>query len=101
MGPPLWDHETRLILFRSHSHSELTLPLLCGPPSYPNKVEGKKEAMKLPGIGKSIGEKIEEYVKTGKIQFAEELLGLSSETKEQAAKEAKEKEQGMAFAFMD
>ena len=69
--------------------------------SCPNKVETKKEAMKLPGIGKSIGEKVEEFVKTGKIKFAEELLGLSTETKEQAEKEAKEKEQGMAFAFMD
>lgn len=68
---------------------------------YDKKVEGKKEAMKLRGIGKSIGEKVEEYCTTGKIKLMEELFGTVEATKEKAKKEAEEKEQGMAFAFMD
>ena len=36
--------------------------------------EGGREALeKIPGVGKSIAEKIEEYVKTGKIKYYEEL----------------------------
>jgi len=34
---------------------------------------GKKEIENLPGVGKSIAEKIEEYIKTGKIAYFEEL----------------------------
>ncbi|QDZ23293.1 bifunctional polynucleotide phosphatase/kinase [Chloropicon primus] len=68
---------------------------------YGKQVEGKKEAMKLPGIGKSIGEKVEEYCTTGKIALMEELFGDVEATKEKAKKEAEDKEQGMAFAFMD
>jgi len=34
---------------------------------------GKKEIENLPGVGKSIAEKIEEYIKTGRIAYFEEL----------------------------
>ncbi|MEM4648277.1 MAG: DNA polymerase/3'-5' exonuclease PolX [Candidatus Pacearchaeota archaeon] len=34
---------------------------------------GKKALMEIPGIGESIAEKIEEYLKTGKIKYYEEL----------------------------
>ena len=61
----------------------------------------KTEAMKLSGIGKSIGEKVEEYVKTGKIALLQELSGSMEETKKQAEKLAEEKEKGTAFAFLD
>jgi DNA polymerase (family X) len=37
------------------------------------KKEGKEGLMKLPGIGKGLAEKIEEYIKTGKIKRYEEL----------------------------
>lgn len=37
------------------------------------KKEGVKGIKKLPGIGKSIAEKIEEYLKKGKIKYYEEL----------------------------
>ena len=71
--------------------------------AYPKKVEGKKEAMKLRGIGKSIGEKVEEWCQTGKLKLLEDLCNPEyvQEKKEQAKKEEKEKEEGMAFAFMD
>mmetsp|Transcript_35323 Transcript_35323/g.76683 ORF Transcript_35323/g.76683 Transcript_35323/m.76683 type:complete len:100 (-) Transcript_35323:98-397(-) len=67
------------------------------------KVETKKEAMKLSGIGKSIGEKVEEFAQTGKLAMMEDLFGAGQEGKieEEAKKLAEEKEKGMAFTFMD
>jgi hypothetical protein len=37
------------------------------------KKGGLKELLKIPGVGKSIGMKIEEYLKKGKIKYLEEL----------------------------
>ena len=37
------------------------------------KKEGLKGLMKIPGVGKSIAKKIEEYIKKGKIKYYEEL----------------------------
>ena len=45
------------------------------------KVETKKEAMKLSGIGKSIGEKVEEFAQTGKLAMMEDLFGAGQEGK--------------------
>jgi bifunctional polynucleotide phosphatase/kinase len=65
------------------------------------KVTTKKEAVKLPGIGKSIGEKIEEFATTGKIAVIEELKESKDEIKKKAKQEAEEKAEGAAFAFID
>jgi DNA polymerase/3'-5' exonuclease PolX len=37
------------------------------------KKDGLKAILKIPGVGKSIGKKIEEYLKKGKIKYLEEL----------------------------
>ena len=57
--------------------------------------------MKLPGIGKSIGEKVEEFATTGKIALIEELSGSKDEIKKKAEKEAEKKAGGAAFTFID
>ncbi len=75
---------------------------VCVCQNYPEKVETKKKAMGLPGIGKSIGEKVEEFAKTGKLQMMEDLFGGGAEKIEEDAKKlAEEKEKGMAFNFLD
>ena len=83
--------------FKARAYSKVAETLK----NYHKKLEGKTEAMKLSGIGKSIGEKVEEYVKTGKIALLQELSGSMEETKKQAEKLAEEKEKGTAFAFLD
>ena len=42
--------------------------------NYPKKISSGREALKLPGIGKSIASKIDIYLKTGKLPKLEKVI---------------------------
>ena len=64
-------------------------------------VESGAAAAKLPGIGKGIAAKVDEFIRTGKVALLEELEDVGGERAAKAKRDAEEKAKGEAFAFID